>query len=245
MNIIFSLTKRELVNYFTTPIAYVFIVVFLLLSQAFTFYLGHFFGRNEADLMAFFSFIPWLYVVFIPAITMQSFAQEHKMGTTELLLTLPIATYQVVIAKFIAAWVVSIVALLLTIPLWITVNYLGDPDNGVILAGYMGCLFVSGGFAAVGICLSSLTSNQVIAFVSSVLVCLLFLLCGLPLVLDIFQGFAPLWLLDTISQFSFLTHFASLSKGLLDSRTLVYFVTFIGFWLYANTVILEYKKNAG
>lgn len=239
---ILILFRRELASYFATPIAYVFIVIFLFLSGIFTFYLGNFFSRDQADLLAFFSFHPWLYLFLIPALAMRLWAEERKSGTIELLLTLPISVTESVLGKFLAAWAFTGIALLLTFPMWISVNYLGSPDNSVIFAGYLGSLLMAGAFLAIGSCLSAVTKNQVIAFIISVVVCLLFILSGLPMVLDFFSSWAPQVLVDAISSFSFLTHFNAISKGVIDLRDLAYFLSLIALWLFANVAIIEMKK---
>ncbi len=234
--------KRELSSYFATPIAYVFIVIFLFLSGIFTFYLGNFFARSQADLSPFFNFHPWLYLFLIPALAMRLWAEERKSGTIELLLTLPVTVAEAVVGKFLAAWVFTGIALALTFPIWLTVNYLGKPDNSVILAGYLGSWLMAGGFLAIGSCISALTKNQVIAFVITVVVCLAFILSGFPLVLDFFSGWAPQWLVETISSFSFLTHFNAIGKGIIDIRDLIYFLTLMAFWLFATAILIEMKK---
>lgn len=242
MSIVAALVRRELAGYFATPVAYVFIVIFLVLMGTFTFYLGNFYERGQADLSAFFDYHPWLYLFLVPAISMRLWAEERKTGTIELLMTLPVTPWQAVLGKYLAAWIFTLVALALTFPIWITVNYLGDPDNGAILAAYLGSALMAGGFLAIGACLSAVTRNQVIAFIVTVVVCFGFLLAGFPLVLDLFSGWAPQALVDAIASFSFLTHFASISKGVIDLRDLVYFALLIGVFLYANTVVLELKK---
>jgi ABC-2 type transport system permease protein len=239
---IWVIFKRELLGYFTTPIAYVFIVIFLFLSGIFTFYLGNFFDRGQADLLPFFSFHPWLYLFLIPALAMRLWAEERKSGTIELLLTLPVTMAQAVLGKFLAAWAFTAIALALTFPIWITVNYLGDPDNGVIAAGYIGSLLMAGAFLAIGSCISAVTKNQVIAFVISVVVCLAFILSGFPMVLDFFTGWAPQVIVDAISSFSFITHFDAITKGVIDLRDLIFFVSLMALWLFANAVLLEMKK---
>jgi ABC-2 type transport system permease protein len=234
--------RRELRSYFSTPLAYVFIVIFLMLMGTFTFYLGGFYERGQADLRPFFNYHPWLYLFLVPALAMRLWAEERKSGTIELLLTLPITPWQAVLGKFLAAWVFAGIALLLTFPIWITVNYLGDPDNGVILAGYVGSFLMAGGFLAIGSFVSACTRNQVIAFVITVVVCFGFLLAGFPLVLDLFSGWAPQALVDGIASLSFLTHFANLSRGVLELRDLVYFALVIGAFLYATTIVLAWKQ---
>lgn len=242
MNVILPLFKRELRSYFATPVAYVFIVIFLLLMGAFTFYLGRFYERGQADLGAFFNYHPWLYLFLVPALSMRLWAEERKTGSIELLMTLPITPWQAVIAKYLAAWAFTALALALTFPIWISVNYLGDPDNGVILSAYLGSLLMAGAFLAIGSCISATTRNQVIAFIITVVVCFGFLLAGFPLVLDLFSGWAPQALVDGIASLSFLTHFSSISKGVIDLRDLIYFVLLIGAFLYANTIILQIKQ---
>ena len=237
-----TLFRRELMSYFATPVAYVFIVIFLILAGAFTFYLGNFYERGQADLTSFFAFHPWLYLFLMPAIAMRLWAEERKTGNIELLLTLPITMVQAVLGKFLAAWCFAGLALALTFPIWITVNYLGDPDNGVILAAYLGSFLMAGGFLAIGACLSAATRNQVIAFILTVTVCFAFLLSGFPLVLDVFSGWAPQPLVDAIAALSFLTHFNAISKGVLDLRDILYFVLVIGFWLYANAIVINARK---
>lgn len=242
MNRIFAITRRELISYFSTPLAYVFIVIFLVLTSTFTFYLGNFYERGQADLSAFFNFHPWLYLFLVPAISMRLWAEERKSGNIELLMTLPIEPREAVLGKFLAAWAFIALALILTFPIWITVNFLGDPDNGVIFAAYLGSLFMAGGFLAVGAFISATTKNQVIAFILSVVACFGFLLAGFSLVLDLFSSWAPQALVDAIASLSFLTHFSNISKGVIDLRDLVYFSLLIAVFLYANTIILHLRK---
>ena len=239
---ILNIVRRELAGYFATPVAWVFIVIFLVMAGVFTFYIGSFYERGMADLTPFFQFHAWLYLFLVPAISMRLWAEERRSGSIELLLTLPITTWQAVLGKYLAAWFFIGLALLLTFPTWITVNYLGDPDNGAILAAYIGSWLMAGGFLAIGSCLSALTRNQVVAFILSVVVCFGFLLSGLPMVMNLFSGWAPQAMLDMVADFSFLARFASISKGILDLRDLVYFALVIVFWLLANTVVLELRK---
>jgi len=234
--------RRELASYFATPVAYVFIVIFLIMAGAFTFYLGNFYEREIADLQSFFQFHPWLYLFLVPAIGMRLWAEERKSGTVELLLTLPVTATEAVLAKFLAAWIFVGLALALTFPIWLTVNVLGDPDNGVIVAGYLGSWLMAGGFLAISACISALTRNQVVAFIISVVVCFGFLLSGLPMVLDVFRGWLPQAVVDAVANLSFLGHFNSISRGVVDLRDLVYFALVIGFWLTANRILVEIKK---
>ena len=242
MSDINTILKREFKSYFATPIAYVFILIFLILSGVFTFYLGNFYERQQADLTPFFSFHPWLYLFLVPAVSMRLWSEERKSGTIELLMTLPLRKFDVIVGKFIAAWVFTGIALLLTFPLWITVNYLGDPDNGVIFASYLGSWLMAGGFLAIGSCASALSKSQVIAFILCGVVCLLFILAGFPMVLNAFSDWVPAGMVDTIASLSFLTHFASVSKGVLSLRDLLYFFSMIVFWLLATTVVIELKQ---
>ncbi len=242
MNAIRAIAQRELKAYFATPLAYVFLVIYLALIGVFTFYLGGFFERGQADLAPFFNFHPWLYLFLVPAISMRLWAEERKSGSIELLMTLPVTMGQAVLGKFLAAWGFVGVALALTFPIWITVNYLGDPDNGVILTAYIGSLLMAGAFLAIGACISAANRNQVVAFIITVVVCFAFLLSGFPLVLDFFSGWAPQGLIDAIAGLSFLTHFNALSRGVLDLRDVVYFLLVIAAWLYANAIVLDMKK---
>jgi ABC-2 type transport system permease protein len=229
-------------SYFATPVAYVFIVIFLMLMGAFTFYLGGLYERGQADLRAFFNYHPWLYLFLMPAIAMRLWAEERKSGTIELLMTLPVTPMQAVLGKFLAAWAFAGIALVLTFPIWITVNYLGDPDNGAIAAAYIGSLLMAGGFLAIGSFVSAFTRNQVIAFVISIVVCFGFLLAGFPLVLDLFSGWAPQFIVDGVASLSFLTHFGDISRGVIDVRDIVYFALLIGVFLYATTIVLQWKQ---
>jgi ABC-2 type transport system permease protein len=237
-----AIFRRELASYFATPVAYVFIVIFLVLAGAFTFYLGGFYERGQADLQPFFSFHPWLYLFLVPAVSMRLWSEERKSGTIELLLTLPVTMWQAVLGKFLAAWAFIGIALALTFPIWITVNYLGAPDNGVILASYLGSLLMAGAFLAVGACLSAATRNQVVAFILTAVVCFLLLLAGFPLVLDFFRAIFPQVVVDAVANLSFLTHFAAIAKGVLDLRDVLFFLLTIGFWLYASAVVIDLKK---
>jgi ABC-2 type transport system permease protein len=234
--------RRELASYFATPLAYVFILIFLVLANAFTFYLGGFYERGQADLDPFFSFHPWLYLFLVPAISMRLWAEERKSGSIELLMTQPVTLWDAVLGKFLAAWIFTALALALTFPLWLTVNYLGHPDNGAILAAYLGSLLLAGGFLAVGSFMSALTRNQVVAFILAVVACFALLLAGFPIVLDLFRTWLPQVLTDAIASLSFLAHYESIEKGVIDLRDLLYFAMLIGFFLLATTITLELRK---
>ncbi|WP_428100652.1 ABC transporter permease [Candidatus Rariloculus sp.] len=243
MNAVRAVFRRELHSYFATPVAYVFIVIFLVLASTFTFYLGNFYERGQADLSSFFTFHPWLYLFLVPALSMRLWAEERKSGSIELLVTLPLDLWEAVLGKFLAAWAFTLLAIALTFPIWLTVNFLGAPDNGTILAAYIGSGLMAGGFLAVGSCISAATKNQVIAFILSVVACFVLLLAGFPLVLDVFSGWAPQVLVDAIASLSFLTHFQSISRGVIDLRDLVYFALLISVSLYANTIVLAIRRG--
>ena len=242
MHLINSIFKRELGSYFTTPLAYVFIVIFLALNGVFTFYIGGWFEREQANLQPFFDYHPLLYLFLIPALSMRLWAEERKTGTIELLMTLPLSTWQAVLGKYLAAWAFSGIALFLTFPVWITANYLGEPDNPVIAVSYLGSFFMAGAYLAIGSCVSAFTRNQVIAFVIAVVICFIFVLAGTPMVLDLFQDWLPQILISTISSMSISTHFNEILKGVIDIRDFIFFFSFIIFWLLANIIIIEMKK---
>ncbi len=236
-----AVTRRELNSYFATPVAAVFIVIFLVLQGVLTFNLGNFFDRDQADLAPFFSFIPWVFLLLVPAITMRLWAEERRLGTIELLLTLPLRQSEAVIGKFLAAWAFCAVALALTFPFWITVNILGRPDNGVILCGYAGALLVAGAFLSVGSAMSAVTKNQVIAFVLALAVCFLFAVASYPLVTDFISHSSPS-LANLARRISVNDRFQSFARGELEARDLIYFASFIGFWLFLNSVIVDHRK---
>ena len=242
MSAAWAICKRELGSYFATPLATVFIVIFLMLAGAFTFYLGDFFEIGQADLQVFFRFHPWLYLLLAPAMAMRLWAEERKSGTLELLLTQPVTVWQAVLGKFLAAWLFMGLALALTFPIWITVNWLGQPDNGVIVSSYLGSWLMAGAFLAVGGCLSALTRSQVLAFILTVLVCLLLLLAGFPLALDAVHAWLPQSVVDAVSNLSFLTHFQSITRGLLDLRDVFFFLFSIAAWLFATVLVIDIKK---
>jgi ABC-2 type transport system permease protein len=238
-----AIYRREMRSYFSTPLAYVFIVIFLMLAGIFTFYLGGFFARAQADLEPFFTWHPWLYLFLAPALGMRLWAEERKTGTFELLMTLPVSMGDAVLGKFLAAWSMMAISLALTFPIWITVNVLGNPDNGVIVAGYLGSLLMSGAYLAVSACVSSATRNQVIAFVVSVVLCFTFLLLGFPLILDLFKPLLPAAVISFMSTVGFLQHFDSIVRGVVDVRDVLYFITFIGLWLYAGAWAVDHHRS--
>jgi ABC-2 type transport system permease protein len=236
-----TVARRELAGYFATPVAYVFIVIFLMLAGALTFTLGGFFARGQADLGPFFTFVPWLFLFLVPAITMRLWAEERRLGTIELLLTLPLPQWQAVLGKFLAAWAFCAIALALTFPLVLTVNYLGEPDNGVIAAGYLGCLLVAGAYLAVGAAMSAMTKNQVIAFVLAVAVCFLFAAAGSPVVTEFLSQRVPA-LAELARALSITERFNNFTRGVIALRDVVFFLSLMGFFLFANAVVIDHRK---
>jgi ABC-2 type transport system permease protein len=239
MRNVWTIVKRELASYFSSPVAYVFLVIFLLLTGFFTFTAGSFFERGEASLASFFGWHPWLYLVLVPAVGMRLWAEERRSGTLELLLTMPVAPWQVIIAKFVASWIFIGVALALTFPAIITVNILGDPDNGMIAAGYVGSFFLAGAYLAVTCMTSAMTRNQVVAFILSVVLCLFLILAGFNPVTDLLTRWANPAVVDTVAAFSVVTHFDNFQRGVIDLRDLVFFLSVIGFALFATGVIIR------
>jgi len=242
MSPMIAIYRRELRSYFSTPLAPLFIMIFLVLTSAFTFYLGNFFQIGQADLQTFFLFHPWLYLLLVPALAMRSWAEERKSGSIELLLTLPVTLWQAVIAKFLAAWTLIALALLLTFPMWVTVAWLGDPDNGVILASYIGSWLLAGAFLAIGNAMSAVTRSQAMAFILSLSVCIVFLLAGYPIVLSMMQTVFSQSLIDAVSAMSFMTHFSSITRGILDLRDIAFFLINSAAWLVATVLLINLKK---
>ncbi len=240
-----TLAKRELIGYFASPVAYVFIIIFLLLSGFFTFMLGQFFPRGEASLAAFFMWHPWLYMFLVPAAGMRLWAEERRSGTFELLFTMPISPTQAILGKFLAGWLFLGIALLLTAPMAWTVEYLGSPDWGVILCGYLGSFLVAGAFLAIASMTSAMTRNQVVSFITSVVVCLILILAGWPPVTTLILKWAPTnWLVEAASAISVMTHFDNLQRGLIDFRNLLYFASLAAFALFGTGVILKGRRGA-
>ena len=239
---VWFITRREFSSFFATPVAYVFIAIFLMLSGVFTFFIGNLYERGQADLIPFFNFHPWLYLFLVPAIAMRSWAEERKSGSIELLMTLPISVAEAVLGKFIAAWLVLGLALALTFPLWLSVDFLGEPDHGIIVAAYIGSWLMAGAFLAISTCMSAFTRNQVVAFILAVVVCFLFVVSGSSIVLDAFQPWAGNLILDTVASFSFLSHFEAMAKGVLALNDVGYFLIIMVVWLYASLIVIEQKK---
>ena len=242
MRNVLIIARRELGAYFGTPLAYVFAVIFVALTGAFAFYFGNFFDRGQADLQAFFLYHPWIYLILVPAVAMRLWAEERKTGTIELLMTLPIAPWEAIVGKFLAAWAFIGVALMLTFPMWITVNVLGNPDNGVILTSYIGSFLMAGSFLAIGSAISALTKNQVIAFIVSAAICFLFVMSGVEMVQNTVKAVFPNFIVQAISQLSFLTHFDQVARGVIDLPSLFFYLSMIAFFLFANMIIVEQKK---
>ncbi len=234
-----TIAKREIGGYFASPVAYVFIVIFLLLCGFFTFMLGGFFERREASLVSFFLWHPWLYLFLVPAVAMRLWSEERRLGTMELLLTMPVTGWQAIVGKFIASWLFLALALALTFPVVISVGYLGSPDYGVIFCGYLGSLLLAGAYLAVGCMTSAMTRNQVISFILSVVVCLFLILAGWPPVTDLLVRWAPGWLVNTVAAFSVVPHFDGFQKGVLDSRDVIFFLSIIGLSLFTTGVIIR------
>lgn len=242
MRNVLTIFRRELVSYFATPLAYVFIVIFLVMAGVLAFFVGDFFQRGQADLQPFFAFHPWLYLVLIPALSMRLWAEERKSGTIELFLTLPIRMTEAVVGKFLAAWCFAGIALALTFPFWLTVNLLGNPDNGVILASYIGSWLMAGALLAIGACVSATTKNQVIAFVVTAAIAFALTAAGSPVVLGLLQGWAPGWLIGSVAGISLLDHFSAITRGVLDMRDVTYFVSIMIAFLFANAILVDLEK---
>jgi ABC-2 type transport system permease protein len=239
---ILAIMKRELGGYFTSPVAYVFLVIFLLLTGFFTFTIGNFFERGEASLVSFFTWHPWLYLFLVPAAGMRLWSEERRLGTLELLLTLPITPWQAILGKFLASWLFLIIALALTFPVWITVNYFGSPDNGVIVAGYVGSALLSGAYLAISCMTSAMTRNQVISFIVSVMICLFLILAGYTPVTDLLTRWASPVFVQGVAAFSVMTHFDGFQRGVIDLRDVVFFFSVMGFALFVTGVIIRSNR---
>jgi ABC-2 type transport system permease protein len=240
---IWTIAKRELTGYFASPVAFVFIVIFLLLNGFFTFMLGQLFQRGEASLFWFFNWHPWLFLFLVPAAGMRLWSEERRLGTMELLLTMPVTAWQAIVGKFLASWVFLALALALTFPVWITVNYLGAPDNGVIFCGYVGSFFLAGAYLSISCMTSAMTRNQVISFIISVVICLFLILSGWPPVQDLIVQWAPTWLVNTVAAFSVIPHFQGFMRGVLDSRDVIFFVSVMGLALFITGVIIRNLRS--
>ena len=241
---IWTIAKRELVGYFNSPVAYVFIVIFLLLNGFFTFMLGNYFLRGEANLNAFLMWHPWLYLFLVPAAGMRLWAEERRVGTLELLLTMPIAAWQAIVGKFLACWVFIGLSLFLTFPVVVTTSYLGDPDLGAMISGYVGSFLLAGAYLAVTVMTSAMTRNQVISFILSVVICFFLILAGWEPVTDLMVRWAPDWLVSTVASFSVMPHFMQFQRGVIDLRDLLFFGSVIAFCLFCTSVVLRGLRGA-
>jgi len=238
-SVVSTITRRELAAYFESPLAYVFLVIYLLLAGVFTFVFGGFFERSEASLGSFFGWMPWLFLFLVPAVGMRLWADERRLGTIELLLTLPVTTAQAILGKFLASWLFLAIALVLTFPVVITVNVLGDPDNGVIACGYIGSLLLAGAYLAISCMTSALARSQVVSFILAVMLGLVLILVGFNPVTIILARWASPSVVEAISGFSVLTHFDALQKGVIDTRDALYFLSLMIFALFTTDVIIR------
>jgi len=237
-----SIVRKELSGYFTSPAAYVFIVIFLLLSGFFTFMISNFFAAGEASMTAFFQWLPWLYMALVPAVGMPLWSEERRLGTIELLLTMPMSMLDCILGKFLAAWLFISAALLLTFPLVITVAYLGRPDFGVIFCGYIGSILLGGAYLGIASMTSSMTRSQVVSFILSVIICVFLIFSGWPPVTDMLVNWAPVWLVDSVGYLSVMPHFSNMQRGIIDSRDIIYFLSVICFSLWSTDIILKNHK---
>jgi ABC-2 type transport system permease protein len=238
-----AIAKRELTGYFASPVAYVFIVIFLLLCGFFTFMAGGFFERDQASLASFFMWHPWFYMIFVAAVGMRLWSEERRLGTLELLLTMPITAWQAIVGKYLASWLFLILALALTFPIWITVNYLGDPDNGVIICGYVGSALLSGAYLAISCMTSAMTRNQVVSFILSVVICMFLILAGWPPVTRLLDSLEWVWLSNLATSLSVMTHFEAFQRGVIDFRDLIFFASLIAFALFTTGVIIRNHRS--
>lgn len=241
---VLTILKRELRSYFESPVAYVFMVVFLLLTGFMTFSIAQMFERNEASLKMFFTWHPWVYLLLVPAATMGLWAEERRRGTIELLLTMPVTLMETILGKFLAAWTFILIGLFFTFPIVITVCYLGNPDMGAIFSGYLGSALMAGAYVSVGMLTSAMTRSQVIGFVLSLMICLVLILAGWPPITNFFVQWAPAWLVDSITTCSFIPHFESIQRGVIDIRDIVYYVSIIILMVYATNLVVDNRKSA-
>ena len=239
-----AIIKRELASYFESPVAYVFMVVFLLLIGFLTFFVSRFYESGQADLRGFFFWHPWMFLILVPASAMRLWAEERRAGTIETLLTLPVTVTQVIVGKFLAAWIFIGLIVALTFPIVLTTVYLGAPDRGAIIGGYIGSLLLAGAYLSVGMLTSALTRNQVISFVLSLVICLFLLLAGWPPVTDLMVRWAPEWLVRGVAAFSFMPHYEAFQKGVLDLRDFAYYFSVMIFMLFGTHLVLENRKAA-
>ncbi|MDD5483402.1 MAG: ABC transporter permease subunit [Kiritimatiellae bacterium] len=239
-----AIAKRELVSYFESPVAYVFMIVFLMLLGFLTFFVSRFYEIGQADLRPFFFWHPWLFLILVPAAAMRLWAEERRSGTIETLLTLPVSMTEAILGKFLAAWIFIGLIIALTFPIVLTTVYLGDPDKGAIIGGYIGSFLLAGTYLAVGMMTSAFTRNQVISFVLALMICLFLLLAGWPPVTDLLVKWAPDWLVNGVAAFSFMPHYEAFQKGILDSRDFVYYLSAIALMLFGTYIVVESRKSA-
>lgn len=243
MNAFAAVFKRELLAYFRTPLALVYAVIFLMLSNSFVFYLGDLYETGQASMQAYFRLLPWVCLLLVPALSMRSWSEEFRSGTIELLDALPLAPWQLVLAKFAALWCVAVSALLLSFPLWLTLTWLGDPDHGVIMLGYFGSSLMLASMLAVGLCVSSFSENQLVVYILTAVILLLYLLAGYPLALNPIREVFPQHAVDLISSMSFLTHLNAVIRGVLDLRDALFFAMTAAFWLTVNLLVLRARRG--
>jgi len=239
-----AIAKRELVSYFESPVAYVFMVVFLILLGFLTFFVSHFYEIGQADLRPFFFWHPWLFLILVPAAAMRLWAEERRSGTIETLLTLPVSMTEAILGKFLAAWIFIGLIIALTFPIILTTAYLGNPDKGAIIGGYLGSFLLAGTYLAIGMMTSAFTRNQVISFVLALMICLFLLLAGWPPVTDLLVKWAPEWLVNGVAALSFMPHYEAFQKGVIDSRDIVYYLSVMVFMLFGTYLVLENRKSA-
>jgi ABC-2 type transport system permease protein len=243
LNVIKAIFKREFLSYFNSSIAYVVLIIFIVMQGFFTFYVSGLYESNQADLSPFFSWHPWIFLFLVPSVTMKLFSDEKRTGTIELLMTLPVTAAEIVTAKFLAAWLFTSISIVLTFPVVLTVMYLGNPDMGAVISGYFGSIILAGAFTSIGIFASSITKSQVISFLTAVCICIFLILAGHTPVTEVFSSFSPDWIVNLVSEMSFLTHFKAMTKGVLDFRDIFYYFSVIIFMLTANTVIINTGRN--
>lgn len=240
-----SVFKRELKAYFESPVAYVFMIVFLLLIGFLTFSVNQYYERRIADLEPFFFWQTWVYLLLVPAATMSLWAEERRTGTIELLLTMPLTMTQAIIGKFLAAWLfITLCVLLAALPMTATVFYLGSPDPGAMIAGYLGCILMAGAYISVGMLTSSMTRNQVISFVLALSACFLLVMAGWEPVTGFFSRWAPVWLVNAVASLSFMPAFDSMRRGVIDLGDIAYYISVMVFMLTATYLVLDNRKSA-
>ncbi len=236
MSNVIAVFRKEFKSYFSSPIAYIYITVFIV-SSSWLFFRS-FFVFNQADMRGFFGLMPWIFLFFVPAVTMKLWAEEKKLGTVELLMTLPLKEYEVVLGKYLAGLMLFLLSIVLTFVIPIVLFALGDPDGGPIVGGYLGIFLMGAAYLSIGLFASTVTENQIIAFIMGVVICFALLIIGEDFVL--FS--TPQWLVPVFSYLGLGSHFASIGRGVLDSRDLIYYLSLIGFFLYMSMHTIETRK---